>query len=251
MTTLLRREEFAKMCHVPVSSIAIGVRRGNIIDKKGKDGRKYIDLTNPINRDFFTNATENFNRKRTVIISEDGKVLGKGAPLKKKTAPKKKVGRPKKEDQQEDERLKFRKETIRLDESFEGADGEFQTETSILEWAERKKKADALLQEAKAEKEQLAVQKLAGQLLPLELLNSIMQQNNRSIFSTFQNDLDNFASIYCDILANGDRKRLSEISNKLALKLEDTISRAKDVTLSSIENAISEYQETRNRGEKK
>ena len=119
------------------------------------------------------------------------------------------------------------------------------------DWPARKRKADALLQEAKAEKERLAVEKVAGQLLPLDLTLQIIQIHNRDIFATFQNDVENLASEFCDRLAGGDRKALAELTARLSAKLEDSIKRAADVAQASIESVIDEYSETRNRGERK
>ncbi len=121
----------------------------------------------------------------------------------------------------------------------------------IVDWDLKKKKADALLQERKAEKELLTLEKLAGKLIPLDLTYKIINAHNHEIFATFHNDLENLASIYCDILAGGDRKKLSEINNKLGQRLEEIISRAKDMAESSIEIAVEEYSETRNRGERR
>jgi len=122
---------------------------------------------------------------------------------------------------------------------------------SVVDWAERKLQADTLLQEARAEKEKLNLEKLAGKLIPVDLVFNILNIHNHDIFATFQNDAENLASVYCDILAGGDRKKLSEITTKLSEKLDDAVRRAKEVSMSSIENAIDDYREVRNRGEKK
>jgi multidrug efflux pump subunit AcrA (membrane-fusion protein) len=121
----------------------------------------------------------------------------------------------------------------------------------VIDWSERKQQADTLLQEARAEKENLTLQKLAGKLIPVDLVFNILNIHNHDIFATFQNDAENLASVYCDILAGGDRKRLAEITTKLSEKLDNAVRRAKEVSMSSIENAIDEYREVRSRGEKK
>ncbi len=121
----------------------------------------------------------------------------------------------------------------------------------IVDWDLKKKKADALLQERKAEKELLNLEKLAGKLIPLDLTYKIINAHNHEIFATFHNDLENIASIYCDILAGGDRKKLSEINTKLGQRLEEIIARAKDMAESSVEIAVDEYSETRSRGERR
>ena len=121
----------------------------------------------------------------------------------------------------------------------------------IVDWDARKKKADTLLVERRAEKEQLTLEKLAGKLIPLDLMFEVLRAHNQNIFATFQNDVENLGSIYCDILAGGDRGKLSEITTKLSEKLADIINRSKDVAISGIESAVEDYQDTRSRGEHK
>ena len=99
--------------------------------------------------------------------------------------------------------------------------------------------------------EALKVEKMAGRLMPVDLVFNVLRIHNTEIFATFQNDVENLASIYCDILAGGNRKKLAEISQKLSERLNDLIQRSKDVALSSIENAVEGYTETRSRGERK
>lgn len=216
----LNRKEFAAFCRTTGDIVRVNISRGKIKEII-RAGKSTIDTEDPINQKFY-------KRYNAGPVPKEQKKTTKKTrkPPNETTEPSK---GPKKS----------------LEKTINSAD--FETE----DWDTRKTIADALLQEAKAEKERMAVEKLAGKLLPVELIFTIVQIHNRTIFTTFQNDLDNFASVYCDILAGGDRKKLSEISGKLAQKLADTIQRAADVAQSSVENAIDDYQETRNRGERK
>ncbi|AGF91166.1 hypothetical protein CHPG_00014, partial [Cellulophaga phage phi3:1] len=119
------------------------------------------------------------------------------------------------------------------------------------DWEKRKKIADALLQEKRVEKEHLQLEKLAGKLLPTDLVFNITKIHNTSIFATFQNDLENIASIWCDILGSGDRKKLAQMTEQMAVRLEDSVKRAEDVANAAIENEVDRYSENRNRGERK
>lgn len=121
----------------------------------------------------------------------------------------------------------------------------------IGNWDARKKKADALKAELQVEKTRMELDKLAGKLMPVELCDSILAAYTRAIVSVFENDMLNIASIYTDILASGDRKYLAEITGALNSKLDDSIKRAQDVASSEIENAVENYKEVRNRGERK
>lgn len=126
-----------------------------------------------------------------------------------------------------------------------------QEDEETLDWDTRKKKAETILKERNAEKAAIELEKLAGKLLPLELVFEINRVHNQTILSTFQSDMENLASIFCDVLAGGDRKKLSEVTDKLNTHLSDVIERAKEVALSSIEQAVEEYTVVRSRGQRK
>ena len=124
-------------------------------------------------------------------------------------------------------------------------------EQEWVDWDMRKKIADALKAEKAAELAQLQVDKLMGNLMPVDMVEMIFKMNTQDIFKTFENELINLASIYCDILAGGNREKLSEIIKQLRQRLTDTIERIKENTADEIENAIESYAEERSRGERK
>lgn len=220
----LNKEEFAALCHTTVAIINTNINRDKIIyDKK----TKRIDSEDPLNKAFF---------KKYKVISEQ-----------------KKVRVPKEEDITKlyDKVVEKAKQTAETNQKETKRTKQHEKSKGVVDMAERKLEADTLLQEARAEKEQLNLQKLAGKLIPVDLVFAILNIHNHDIFATFQNDVENLASVYCDILAGGDRKRLAEITSKLSDKLNDSVLRAKDVAIASLENAIDEYQEVRSRGEKK
>lgn len=218
----LSRKEFAALCRTTQSIIRSNISRKKIIEVDG-----IIDTKDPLNKMFFDKylalAEEKDLKKKIKGGIEDlyDDVVEKAADkITKKTATTKR----------KNSRAKSQK---------------------IVDWDARKKRADTLLQERKAEKEQLNLEKLAGKLIPVDLVFQILRIHNHDIFATFQNDAENLASVYCDILAGGDRKKLSEITTKLSEKLDDAVRRAREVSMSSIESAVEDYTETRNRGERK
>lgn len=222
---ILSRKEFAAICRTTENIIRTNILRGKIIDYN-----KTIDTEDPINKAFFNKydqkyKTEKLEEKKKSIKEDIGKIYDDVVQ---------KVTQKVKEEKVEVEQKQRRKKSA-----------------ETLSWSDRKARADALLQERRAEKEKLNLEKLAGKLMPIDLVFQILKAHNQDIFATFQNDAENLASIYCDILAGGDRKRLSEITTKLSEKLENVIKRAKEVSMSSIEQAVHEYAEVRNRGEKK
>lgn len=228
--SLYTRKEFAALCRTTSAIITTNINRGKIIlfDKK-------IDSENRINVAFFDKYNKKAeseikerNRKKDLTESIDDiynkvvtKATSKVVGTKKEKAKKK-----------------------RQDKANKEAD-------LFMDWDIRKKKADTLLQERKAEKEQLQLEKLAGKLLPTDLAFNIIRIHNQSIFATFQNDMENLSSVYCDILAAGDRKLLGELNVKIGELITKSIKAAEDVAIAGIENAVEEYSETRNRGESK
>lgn len=68
---------------------------------------------------------------------------------------------------------------------------------------------------------------------------------------SFENELVNIASVYCDILAGGDRSKLSEIVDLMRQHLSTVIKETKKNAAKEIRGAIDEYSVTRSRGERK
>jgi len=92
---------------------------------------------------------------------------------------------------------------------------------------------------------------MAGKLIPVDLVFQILNIHNKSIFSTFQSDAENLASVYCEILAEGDRTKLAEIMDKISIIINLNVEKSKDLSEMELNNAIAEYSETLNRGQRK
>ena len=222
---LLNKEEFAAMCGTTVAVVNTNISRGKVIYDKQT---KVIDSSDALNTQFFKKykALAGTKAVKTKPIRKDindiyDEVVEKVEP--KKVEP-----------------VTNAKNEKRKEKSQE-----------LVDLSERKLMADIELQEARAEKEKMQLEKLAGKLIPIDLNYTIINIHNNTIFATFHNHVDNLASVFCDILAGGDRKKLAEVTQKLSEGLEDCVKRAKEVSLSSVRNAIDEYQEVRSRGEKK
>lgn len=227
----LTRKEFASMCQTTESIVRSNISRGKIteyIDES--DGKtKLIDTRNAKNKAFFD---------KYIKLSETRK------PKKKKP----KVDNTKIYDEVV-EKVDVKKSNKRSNDQKQQKQND--EDAIAMDWDRRKKKADAILQERKAEKEELQLQKLAGKLIPVDLVFSVLRIHNNDIFATFQNDVENLASVYCDILAGGDRKKLAKLTSALSERLNDAVKRAREVSESSIRAAVDDYSETRNKGERK
>ena len=106
--------------------------------------------------------------------------------------------------------------------------------------------ANADKAESEAEFKRVQLEKMAGKLLPIELVERIFTINVQSIFKNFELENENLASLY--VL---DREKLSEVIGKQKSILYKAIEKAKEDARFEIENAINEYSETRSRGERK
>jgi hypothetical protein len=225
----LSRKEFAAMCRTTESIVRSNISRKKITESYYDDNpkKKYIDTTNAKNKIFFEkylDKAKEKDRKEKLKQKTNDDYIDVVEIIEKEVN--KKTTKSKNEKQN-------------------------QSDADEVAWDTRKKIADALLQERKAEKEALQLQKLAGKLIPVDLVFTVIRIHNNDIFATFQNDVENMASMYCDILAGGNRKKLSEIVDKLSARLDDAVKRAAEVSEASIRAAVSEYSETRNKGERK
>ena len=214
------RKTFATMCGTNVGVIGMNVKRRKLIVMDNG----LIDTDNKINHTFMVKYQNKVQKKDPAKIREK---------LYKEVV-----------ETVKSERVEpVKKSTNRKKQNEEGEE--------IGNWDLRKKKADALKAELSVEKAKMENDKLAGKLIPIELTNSILAAYTRSIITVFENDMLNLASIYTDILASGDRKYLAEITGALNEKLDDSVNRSMEVAVQEIDNAVENYKEVRNRGERK
>ena len=236
---LLTRKEFAALCHTNQQVINTNVQRNNLVVEFRK-----INTENAQNKAFFDRYQKKFNDERKSInevytevvepvVKPKKKPLAEPLPAaKKKPSVKSAMAKKKQGD----------------NEPQSAADLNSQ---KIVDWTLRKKQADAELVEYRAEHERLKIEKMAGKLIPVDLVFQILNIHNKSIFSTFQSDAENLASVYCEILAEGDRSKLAEITDKLSVIINLNVEKSKDLSQMELDNAIEEYSETLNRGQRK
>ena len=203
------------------------------------DDRKKLDTDHPTNKAFFDARVKLNNKRKSQSATPSYESVVEVAPptKKRKTHPNVK--------NKSEENIAFLKK--QREEDLERQ--KLQNKIQALEV--RKKVADTELQERKAEAEKVKLDKLAGKLIPVELVDNILGIYTRSIFTKFQSNLERLASTYTDILAAGDRNKLSEISGKLAESLDEIIKGSEEVASKSIGQAIDDYSEVRSRGERK
>lgn len=110
--------------------------------------------------------------------------------------------------------------------------------------------ATAEAKEKEVELKNIQIEKIAGKLLPVELVEKIFTINIQGVFKTFEGELENIASIYVEVLG-GSRKELAEVIGKQREILSKAIQKAKEDAEYEIDTAIQEYKEVRSRGERK
>lgn len=252
---LRTRKEFAEDCKTTVAVITTNINRGHINTVVGD--KKKIDDANPLNLAFKRNYI-NLNRAK------------QKSPSELKIAPKKVISDSEKKkafvqaetfkdaikivqddlglSDEEIEQIYTEPESI---EQTKARESQNEEDDDVLDYKTRKIIADALLAERKAELAQLAVDKQSGNLMPVDLVDALFTANIQDIFKTFENETVNLASIYCDVLAGGNREMLAEIISELRTRLTEVITRIKESSQSQMENIIDEYAEVRSRGEKK
>ena len=233
---LVNREEFAALCGKERNYINTYIGRGKIM----LTDLKQIDTDNPVNKLFKKNCL-NLAKKSALVEKQ-----AKKQPTKQEIS-----------DTYEQVVEKVEAIPVKVYSKTETTEQTTKRKKQYVEdqdsvnWDARKKKADALKAERGAELAQLQVEKMMGNLMPVDLVEMILKVNIQDIFKTFENELINLGSIYCDILAGGDREKLAEIVTKLRLKLSETIKRIESTAAQEIDNVVEDYAEVRNRGERK
>jgi hypothetical protein len=219
------RKEFAALCHTTVLMINTNVSRKKLV--VNEDGK--MDSEHPRNKAFFNR----YNLKYQKEIKKLKEQASKNTNLYEQVVEVVKTPEVKKETK------KKRKPT---------SDEKLATDT--MSWELRKKVADALLQERKAEKEKMSLEKMAGNLLPVNLVENIFTINLKAIFKSMELELENIASLTNDMLG-GSRDDLAAITKMQREALSKAIADAKENGGNEIEVAVNEYQEIRGVGERR
>ena len=244
----LTRKEFAALCHTNAQVINTNVGRGNLVVEFKK-----INTENAQNKAFFDRYQKKFDDKNRSINDVYTEVVD---VVKKKQSKNKTENKSKETARVKGSKKQIEKTNPKLKNKSENKDNDAPSAAdlnsqAIVDWTLRKKQADAELVEYRAEHERLKIEKMAGKLIPVDLVFQILNIHNKSIFSTFQSDAENLASVYCEILAEGDRTKLAEIMDKLSTIINLNVEKSKDLSQMELDNAIEEYSETLNRGQRK
>lgn len=114
----------------------------------------------------------------------------------------------------------------------------------------RQKQAAAEKAERENQLKLLEIEKKMGELMPIDMVEKILTINIQTVFKSFENECENIASVYCEILG-GDRTHLSDMVNQMREHLQKTINEIKDKAAAEVKSVIKEYAEVRGRGQRK
>lgn len=177
---------------------------------KGTNGK--IDTDNAVNRLFLDKKkAQNINKPNTVVAQND---------VSKTRKP---VERP----------------TGLTAQQKQYADIDLRTRIAAAETKERE-----------AELKRLQLEKLAGNLLPVDQVEKIIVVNVQAILKNFRSERDNMALVMVERFG-GSRKDLVEITTALDKIMDVVISKAEKDANYELDIAVSQYQEVRSRGERK
>ncbi|MES2287240.1 MAG: hypothetical protein V4547_16230 [Bacteroidota bacterium] len=239
--SILTRGEFAGSCNVSEGYLNVYIGRKKVA-VHGK-GNKLIDTENPLNVIFVKELKRRQKEKAKGIKATPTKPASKPAAQPSTEQIYNEVV----EKVDVEETIYTEKETPAQKKKREQQNDD---DSEYTGWELRKKIADTLKAERAAEKAQLEIEKMMGNLMPVELVMQILTVNIKDIFLTFETDLENLASIYCDILAGGDRTKLAQIMVKLREKLTSNIKRVETTAAKEVDNIVNEYSQQRGVGQR-
>ena len=114
----------------------------------------------------------------------------------------------------------------------------------------RTKIATAEAKERENELRRIQLEKIAGNLLPVDLCEKIIIINIQAVFKSFESEMENMASIYNEEFG-GNRSTLVNIVKKQREVFARAIKKAQTDADYELKNAVDEFQDTRDRGQRK
>lgn len=253
---IISLSELAKSLGMNYDTVKKHAQRNKII--KGTDG--LIDTENKINKSYI--LTENLKKgtrgapKPRVIIPKPKKEPAKSVEVVevkkalkpvKNTVVNKKVNLPLPE---KPKKVPVKKEIVEKKTEAEKpvyvvpALTEEQRQYERLEL--RKKIAEVDLKERESELKRMELERKAGNLLPVDLVENVLSINMKSILNNFDLEIENKCNIWAVRFGAG-RKEIVEMISKERLFLKKTIEKAEKDANHSLELLIKEYSE-RNKG---
>jgi len=208
---IVSRQDFADMCGDNVKTLNTYISRKKVIVHGDKG--KLIDTEDMINMLYKKQRKERNNAKK-----EDTEIIRNIA-----TGPKK-INYDDDKEEDDDDQPTYDKNFI--SEVEKTSRSKSVTATGGSSPFLLKLQKDTELVSLRIEKEKILLDKAAGKLIPMDVAASLLKSQARSIFSNFDNAIENIAGIYCQIMANGDMSMYTRIVDEGKRALSVAIERA-------------------------
>ena len=136
---------------------------------------------------------------------------------------------------------RFYKNRIKIDKK-KNKNFDVEVTSEVTEWKQRKIIADSKKAQFDADLRKVQLEKAMGKVIPVEVLNRILKFNIQGAFVMFHQESQNLASVYADVLAGGDRKKLAELNDAINVQMEQIIGAASEDIYKNVNKAIEDFQ---------
>lgn len=269
--SLVKPEDFAKALNISYGTIRSKISRGGLLRNKNK----LIDTEHPTNFGYLLEVNggdqsifeefdikpigrANVNKKvspankketKVSIAIKDSEIDSKKAVISKKTVfkePSKNKGSVNIAPTVETKEKRIRLSPKELAEKEE----QRKLNAELKDYDTRKRRADAEYRERESELKRMQLEKIAGNTLPLDLVNKLVSINCLAILTQFMSSLENMVAVTVEELG-GNRSDNVRITNRVKVEFKKIVENCRTNAEREIENAVSEYSEVRSRGERK
>lgn len=244
---IVTRNEFAEQCGDDVKKLNVYINRGKVSTVPGN--KKVIDTTNAINSAFMN------DRRRQNLLSSVG--LPAVKPPKIVTNPPKTGTKKPETGTKKPETVTKSPDQPKNTEAVKKAAEPKEIRQKIAEQSARdnkrvdqeieKKAKDMELIELRIQREQLLLNKSAGQLLPVDLVTGIIKRHSSSIFANFERGCVNIASLF----SSGDPVLYAKVLGELKIELSRCVDNAGRQAGEEVDILITDFSQTLLRGQKK
>lgn len=229
------RKEFIKLYEISSQYLSVNTKRGFIIVQG-----KFIDSENPYNKIWIEKQLEKLEDKKAIQNEEIEIAKPITKPIKKiKEVVIRDIEIPK---------LKKQFKDIEIPEITEvkiNVENASRTDLDLI-----KKKLDIKKLNEEYELAKIKKEKQMGLVIPTDLVLGTFSRHFKGITDSFYQAADNICIEIVSSLG-GDRKDLAKIRSRLVVIINEAVSESKLNSKKEIKSIVSEYAETRGKGERK
>lgn len=271
---LLTRKEFAELAGLDVLAINRDFKRGKLSHLPGN--KKLLDTDNPINAAYVAKHRDGVVVKPVEITESVPKVVKSGADIPKTVLkspkavlkitkkvtekqakppkivpvePEKKVKTPaKKPEKFHVEPKQVKSHQVKFDKALLEQNARDQLRVDLAYTVQQRTLEKA---ELDIKIKQLNLDKVAGELLPVDLVRGVLSRNGSSFIKSFEQGIENIATIMCEVMAAGDPTMRPRIIGEMKALLSKCIKDAGGMAEREVTTLVDDYSQTNYRGQKK